>query len=236
MKRTIALLLAVIISLYSCTSNAGSGLLNPHAFRAKLKEQKTKYLLDVRTPGEYKSGHLAQSVNIDWNGSGFEDHVAQLDKSTPVFVYCAAGGRSHAAYSRLSELGFTEIYELEGGINNWKAAGLDLTTEDNSKEKGMSMKEYHKMLDTDKLVLVDYYATWCTPCKKMEPFLNELSKDHADKMILKKINADKNTAVVQALNISGLPTLLLYKNKKLIWSTLGYIGKDELSEILSKFD
>lgn len=236
MTRAITFLLVTIISFYACATDAGSALLSPHAFRAKLKGKRTKNLLDVRTPGEYESGHLEQSLNIDWNSNDFSNQVTKLDKNTPVFVYCASGGRSHAAYQRLQQMGFTEIYELEGGIRNWQAEGFEVSTEDNSKKSGMSMKEYHKMLKTDKLVLVDYYTTWCTPCKKMDPFLDEISEEKTATLTLKKINADKNTTVVKALNVSGLPTLLLYKNNNIIWRNIGYIGKQELLEILSNFE
>ncbi|MBZ0098337.1 MAG: thioredoxin family protein, partial [Taibaiella sp.] len=102
--------------------------------------------------------------------------------------------------------------------------------------KGMNTKDYHKLLETDKLVLVDFYADWCSPCKKMEPFLMEIAVEKADILDLQRVNADKNTLIAQELNISGLPTILLYKNKKLVWSHLGYIGKDELLEKISTFN
>src|SRR5690606_13932869 len=102
--------------------------------------------------------------------------------------------------------------------------------------KGMNMKDYNNLLNTNKLVLVDFYATWCNPCKKMDPFLKEIAEEKADILELQKINTDKNTAVAQELNVTGLPTIFLYKNKKLVWSHLGYIGKNELLEKLITFN
>lgn len=90
-------------------------------FKALLEKKGSVHLLDVRTPGEFESGHIKDAQNIDWNGSGFDEKVAKLSKDTPVFVYCHSGGRSKAAMRRLKKLGFMEIYELNGGITAWKA-------------------------------------------------------------------------------------------------------------------
>lgn len=239
MQRIVTLTLLLTLSFFSCTSTPGKDgnpLLNPHAFKAKIQEVKEKNVLDVRTPGEFQSGFITGAVNIDWYGSNFAQEVAKMDKKTPVFVYCAAGGRSHSAFNKLKEMGFEEVYELQGGMRNWQAQGMEVTTETNAQESGMSMKDYHKMLEDDKLVLVDFYATWCSPCKKMDPFLKEIAKEKQDKLTLQKIDADKNTTVANELRITGLPTVLLYKNKKLVWSHMGYIGKIELLEKISNFE
>lgn len=76
-------------------------------------------IIDVRTPGEYAGGNIPGSVNIDFNGSGFEAALDTLDKSVPVYVYCQSGGRSGQAKKRMSEKGFSEVYNLVGGYGNW---------------------------------------------------------------------------------------------------------------------
>lgn len=236
LKRLLTLSLALSLAFVSCQSSPQGNLLSPHAFRSAMNDKKDEILLDVRTPGEFKEGYIKGAKNIDWNGPGFNDEVARLDKSKPVFVYCKGGGRSGAAVQALKGMGFKEVYDLKGGIMNWKSEGLPLQNEAESGLKGMNTKDYHKLLETDKLVLVDFYADWCSPCKKMEPFLKEIATEKADILDLQRINADKNTLIAQELNISGLPTILLYKNKKLVWSHLGYIGKDELLEKISTFN
>ena len=97
--------------------------LDPLAFKAKLGELDDKQLIDVRTPTEYESGHLATATLIDFKGQDFKDRMAALDKNKPVMVYCAAGGRSTAAATLLKELGFSQVYELAGGITRWKEEG-----------------------------------------------------------------------------------------------------------------
>ena len=76
-------------------------------------------LVDVRTPGEVINGSIEGSVNIDFNGGEFEAEIAKLDKEQPVYVYCAAGGRSGKAMSMMKDMGFTEVYNLIGGYGNW---------------------------------------------------------------------------------------------------------------------
>jgi rhodanese-related sulfurtransferase len=74
----------------------------------------------VRSPAEYADSHIEKAVNINLNGDNFEKEVQKLDKAKAVYVYCQAGGRSKKASSKLYELGFKKIIELDGGISEWK--------------------------------------------------------------------------------------------------------------------
>ena len=98
-------------------------LLAPPAFADTLAALPDEQLLDVRTPSEYQSGHLPKATLMDFREDGFEEKVAQLDKDKPVMLYCAGGGRSHAAAAMLAQLGFWKVYELEGGMKNWVNSG-----------------------------------------------------------------------------------------------------------------
>ncbi|MBK6539890.1 MAG: rhodanese-like domain-containing protein [Flavobacteriales bacterium] len=91
-------------------------------FATNLKE-KPGQLVDVRTPAEQEEGIIAGATMIDFNAGGFKDAAAkQFDKSKPVYVYCAAGGRSARASKQLVELGFTQVYDLVGGMEAWREA------------------------------------------------------------------------------------------------------------------
>ena len=100
-------------------------------------------------------------------------------------------------------------------------------------ENGYSLAQYNELLNSDKLVLIDIYAEWCGPCKKMKPFLDEISKELADKVVIIRIDANKNKSLCDSLGVEGLPTLKLYKNKELVWSNLGFITKEKLLEKLN---
>lgn len=89
----------------------------------KLRQSKTNVVLDVRTKKEYKEGHLPGAVLIDFTGDDFEKEVAKLDKSKTYLVHCAVGGRSARACKKMGQLGFTNLYNLQGGMTAWQKAG-----------------------------------------------------------------------------------------------------------------
>ena len=122
--------------------------------------------------------------------------------------------------------GYKEVVELNGGIMKWRAAGLPETTKTGS--AGMSKSQFDLLLNTDQLVLIDFYADWCASCKLMAPYLEELKKEKAGKVTIIRINADDNQALTKDLKVDALPTLQLYKNKTLKWSNTGYISKEEV--------
>ena len=84
------------------------------SFAERLKTNENPQLLDVRTPEEYSTEHIGNAVNVNWNGDNFVAQASKYDKSKPIFVYCKAGGRSAQAADKLAELGFKEIYNLDG--------------------------------------------------------------------------------------------------------------------------
>jgi rhodanese-related sulfurtransferase len=78
-------------------------------------------LVDVRTPREFRGGHIARAVNIDYfQGADFNRAFDQLDRNKPVYLYCRSGNRSLKAAQKLVSMGFSEIYDLKGGILKWK--------------------------------------------------------------------------------------------------------------------
>ena len=87
----------------------------------KLMKDKNAQIVDVRTANEVLQGKIQGSINIDYFKTNFKEiAVSKLDKSKPVLVYCAAGGRSASAAKDLKKAGFKKVYDLEGGYDNWK--------------------------------------------------------------------------------------------------------------------
>ena len=89
--------------------------LSPEEFRTQI-EKNNLQLVDVRTPAEFKGGHINGAINIDFFSGKFKLKFDKLDKHKPVYMYCRSGGRSRQASRKLHAMGFTEIYDLKGGI------------------------------------------------------------------------------------------------------------------------
>ena len=232
MTKYLSIILASTAFIFNSCSNGQSTPSNPSVssveFSKKITELPGAPIIDVRTPGEFSQGHLKNAINYDISSGGFENQIASLDKLKPVLVYCLTGSRSTYAVRYMQSIGFKEMYELNGGMMKWRAANLPETTEKTTIAAGMSKQQFDNLLVTDKLVLIDYYADWCAPCKKMKPYLDEISRDMADKVVVVRINADENRALCKELKIDALPVLQIYKNKTLIWTNTGFIEKEEV--------
>jgi len=84
-------------------------------------------ILDVRTAREFDEGHLENALNIDYNSGTFQNELKQLDKNKTYLVHCKSGVRSRGAVDIMEGLGFSEVYNMLGGISQWQAEGLPTT-------------------------------------------------------------------------------------------------------------
>jgi rhodanese-related sulfurtransferase len=93
----------------------------------KMIGKKGAQLIDVRTPREYEKGHIKNALLIDYMSGDFKAKAFKgLDKSKPVLVYCASGGRSAKSVKMYKEAGFEKVYNLAGGFRAWKAKNLEI--------------------------------------------------------------------------------------------------------------
>lgn len=126
MKKNLFILQLALISLFTlngCTGAAqpSNGVQNikPAEF-TKIAGEKNTVIIDVRTPGEVAQGYIkGATVFANINGSDFEAQINKLDKSKKYLVYCRSGARSSSAANYMAGKGFTKVYNLSGGINNW---------------------------------------------------------------------------------------------------------------------
>jgi thioredoxin 1 len=231
MMRLSLILLVSALAFFSCSNGQGNQKIPVEQFEKKLADTKDAILLDVRTPGEFNERHLNNATNIDYNGSDFEQRIASLDKTKPVFVYCLSGGRSTGAANLLASKGFKTVYNMEGGILAWANAGKPVVG--GAVADGAStMDTYLKSVTKDKLVLVDFNATWCGPCKKLKPIVEKLAKKHSALVELKAIDVDQNTALADAMHINSIPLLILYKQGKEVWRYMGLAAEQEVEKAI----
>lgn len=91
------------------------------------------------------------------------------------------------------------------------------------------------IINGDKPVLVDFFATWCGPCKMMQPILEQVSKQLGDEVRIVKIDVDKNQQLASQLQVSSVPTLAIFKNGEIVWRQPGVQPAHVLSEKLKSF-
>jgi rhodanese-related sulfurtransferase len=187
-------------------------------------------ILDVRTAGEYQSGHIQNALQANWNDAKeFQDRTQHLDKSKPVYIYCQAGGRSAAAQSLLIEKGYT-VVNLEGGMSNWKMNQLPV--EGNANAVQMRVTDFDKVIAENKMVLVDIGATWCPPCRKMQPTVDQIKKEQGSNLYFLAVDGGVDMDVMKHLQFESLPTFIIYKNGKEVWRKQGIVAAEEFQKVL----
>lgn len=84
-------------------------------------------------------------------------------------------------------------------------------------------------------VFVDFWASWCPPCRMMDPLIDEMAERFEGKVIVRKLNTDFYPAISGKINISGVPTYIIFKEGKEVWRNVGAIGKKKLRETFESF-
>lgn len=224
MKNVIPALLLSLLA-FSCHSQEAKEL-KPSDFEKEISKSGIQ-VLDVRTAGEFKGGHIKKALQADWtNQQQFMERVSFVDKDKPVYIYCLVGSRSASAAAWMRNNGFKKVIELRGGINAWKRDGKPV--EGSSNEPQLTLEQYMSSIPKDKTTLVDFGAEWCPPCVKMNPVLEEVEKKAGKHFALVKIDAGIHTDLMKALDIEPIPQFIIYKEGKEVWRKQGIVSKDEL--------
>jgi rhodanese-related sulfurtransferase len=93
----------------------------------KNKDNPNFVILDVRTPKEFAEGHIKEAINLDYYSETFKEELNKLDKNKTYLIHCRSGNRSGKTLSIMKGLNFREVYDMLGGMNEWKAEGLPTT-------------------------------------------------------------------------------------------------------------
>ena len=97
------------------------------------------------------------------------------------------------------------------------------------------MADFKSLINSNKPVLVDFFATWCGPCKMMSPILDELKKEMGEEVIIIKVDVDKNPQAAQVYGVRGVPTLILFKEGEVKWKQSGVRQVAELKQVIKQY-
>lgn len=94
------------------------------------------------------------------------------------------------------------------------------------------MNAFHKIINAEKPVLIDFYATWCGPCQMLSPVLKQVKDNLGERISIIKIDVDKNQDIAASYQIKGVPTMMLFQNGRQLWRQSGVLSKDEIIKIV----
>ena len=130
---------------------------------------------------------------------------------------------------------------MKTGITGWQEVNLPVSTvektevvEEQDPTVEVTTAAYNKLVTSQAIVLVDFGATWCGPCKRLAPRLAELEKEMGDKFKLVKLDSDRDRHLADSMNITALPTLFLYKDGKVVWRNEGLVEKEVVADQIKK--
>ena len=96
------------------------------------------------------------------------------------------------------------------------------------------MEKFNEMINGEQLTLVDFFATWCGPCKMMHPILEQLKEKMGDDIRILKVDVDKNEALSMQYRIQSVPTLMLFKKGEMLWRQSGVMSLNDLMQKISQ--
>jgi thioredoxin len=218
----------LLIQVIACNAQKSNAV----EFKAAFEKEKDAILIDVRTPEEFKSGAIEKAINIDYNDPKFEEKIVHLDKKMSYYVYCLSGGRSSSAADFMRKQGFEKIVDLKGGILAWQKSNFPLKNIEPTKKESLTLESLQKIIDSEKIVLIDFYAPWCGPCKKMEPLLEAVTNDYKGKATIIRINIDESKSISQHYRIDEIPYFKVFVAGKEKGNYIGQLDRETFDRML----
>jgi len=236
MTQILSLALPCFFFFTACGQNLAVKQLNSIEFEKLIKDS-SGTLLDVRTLGEFKNGHIKDAGQLNYYALDFSQRLLMLSKDQPIYLYCNTGYRSQRAAEILVENGYKNVYNLEHGILEWNLKNFPVLVEPDAKpdtENKMEIDEFTALINSDKLVFIDFYAPWCAPCRKMMPMIDSLKTEYKGKITIVKINVDASKKLMKELAIMSVPYLVLYHNGIILFSHNGLVSRNELENLFEE--
>jgi thioredoxin len=228
----------IFIAVWSTAIAQESGFkqVNAHQFH-ELATAGKGMILDVRTKSEFDNEHIANSQYLNFYALDFKKKLLMLPKDEEIYLYCTTGYRSEKAAKYLAKNGYTKVYNLEHGILEWNLENLPVIEGEPSAKlmaDKVSTELFKQTVSSDSLVLIDFYATWCGPCRKMMPLIDSIRTQYHPKMKVFKVNVDVSKKLIKQEKIIGVPLFRIYRSGKLLFEKDGMLTRKELEDIIDK--
>ncbi len=224
-----------LITFLAVSFTAFAQQITVHEFADALqKAGKDAQVIDVRTKEEFAVNRLPNAINVDLKDKeAVKQLLAKLDKNKPTFTYSIQSGRGIVFAKQLKELGFTQVYGLPGGIVNYVGSGYKIETLKTDKKFIVDSKNFHDLINSDKVVLVDFSSRHCGGCVKFAPTLNEIEKAYLGRASIIRVELDDNVELIKEQQIHSMPTIAIYKNGEMKWKKEGRLDRGEIEAALN---
>lgn len=225
-------LVIAVLLLASCKSNT-SGKLGLDAFN-QIASNNNAQIIDLRPQAEFDSGHIVNAASFVPNSPELDAYIDLLYKDVPV---CLLGGNqddNSKLIEKLKSKGFKNINELDGGMSAWINAKLPIQKTLPKKIYPNDTIKFDDAINGGKLVMVDFNATWCKPCKMMQPSIDRVHDDRSSEVIVYSIDVDEFPQYNEKYQIKSIPLVLLFKNGKLLHRSEGLLEESKINELIDK--
>ena len=234
----VLLWLAIPLIIWSCsTSSSNYQVVTPTEFTAKLKNHNT-LILDVRPKAEFEKNQLPGARNLPVNDPEFDNKLKTVSKELKIMVYCHDGLDAEKVAGKISKAGF-EVIALQGGITKWAEEGFNVVYKTGGSISNSNFTkvedEFYHHIEGEKLVMIDFFTTWCGPCKMMAPFVDRLMREKSEEVTIMKIDIDREVGLGQKYKIESIPTLVLFKNGEQLYYKPGYHSYEDMLALIEKY-
>jgi thioredoxin 1 len=129
------------------------------------------------------------------------------------------------------------LYACQGNSSETHEDGVEIREPKESamEVSGIPAKKFDSLIAGNKLVMVDFYAVWCGPCKRMAPFVEQVKEEKKDVVTVLSIDAEAQPEISSRYNLEGYPTLIFFKKGQVIANAIGYHDKNQILELINKF-
>ncbi len=231
-------ILAFLFSFFTVSSSLAqnSVTLSADKFAELLRNVPDAQLIDLRPADEFAAGHIRKAKNYDFLNDDFEKTALKnIDRKKPVYLYCFTGVRSRHAAQFLKDLGYDQIYDLEGGFAKWTYSSKPYVSGSAGVKPFAVFTEenFNLVISTNNIVLVDFYNSSCNDCKKMLPVYEKIKAENSYVKLL-RINTEHNELMVEKFDIDQTPTLIIFKYGRQVWRNTGEMPEKDIKTIIEK--